>query len=192
MMRVAAAAAGFIAAFAWLVVASAHAEPSRARPGDGAVLNVPPTEVVLVMTQDMAREAGANAIDVFDARGNEVTTEDAKVDPTDRRRLSVALPANLPAGEYVVRWTTLSAEDGDTASGELRFRVDPLATPDPGREVLKESLLGGSPTTGPASAPALGSGGGTQGTGWVLAAALGAIGLVLGTGAGVLFSRRAE
>lgn len=179
-----------MAALAVVIVASAHAEPSRASPGDGAVLGAPPTEVVLVMTQEMVRRPGANAIDVFDGRGDEVTTEDAQVDANDRRRLSVALPSNLPAGEYLVRWRTLSADDGDAASGELRFKVDPGATPYPGREVLGESLLGGGPTVGTGALPRLESGGGDSGTGWILAAALGAIGLVLGTGAGVIVSRR--
>ncbi|WP_322818639.1 copper resistance protein CopC [Tepidiforma sp.] len=189
-MRFAAGAAALMAALAVVIVASAHAEPSRARPGDGAVLDAPPTEVVLVMTQDMVRRPGANAIDVFDGSGNEVTAEDAQVDANDRRRLSVALPPNLPPGEYLVRWRTLSADDGDAASGELRFRVDPGATPHPGREVLGESLLGGSPDVETGASPRLESGAGNGGTGWVLVAALGAIGLLLGIGAGVIVSRR--
>ncbi len=169
--------------------ALAHAEPRRATPGDGAVLNRPPAEVVLVMTQEMARQAGANEIRVFAAAGNEVTREAAVVDPNDRRRLSVALPRDLAPGDYVVHWKTLSAEDGDTASGELRFRYDPAAEPNPGREVLYEPLLGGAPTPAPAAAIPRG---GSEGTGWVLAAAVGALMLLVGIGAGVVFSRRGE
>lgn len=189
-MKLAAAIAAGLLALAAASAAFAHAEPSRATPGDGAVLNEPPTEVVLVMTQDMARQTGANDIKVFDAAGNEVTREAAVIDPNDRRRLSVALPADLAPGEYIVRWTTLSADDGDTASGELQFRYDPAAAPSPGREVLQESLLGGDPTPGPAVAAL--PRGEASGTGWVLAAAVGAVMLVVGVGAGVVFSRRGE
>ncbi|GIW17668.1 MAG: hypothetical protein KatS3mg064_0825 [Tepidiforma sp.] len=189
-MRLAAALFAGLLGLVWATAAFAHAEPSRARPGDGAVLNEPPTDVVLVMTQEMARQAGANDIKVFDAAGNEVTREPAVIDPNDRRRLSVALPAGLAPGDYVVRWTTLSAEDGDTASGELRFRYDPAAAPNPGREVLQESLLGGGPTQAPPAAAV--PWGEASGTGWVLAAAVGATMLILGVGAGVVFSRRGE
>ncbi|PFG74895.1 copper resistance CopC family protein [Tepidiforma thermophila] len=187
-MRWLAAAAGGLAALGWFAAAFAHAEPERATPGDGAVLNTPPGEIVLVMTQEMARQAGANDIDVLDAQGNEVTREPAVIDPADRRRLSVRLPADLPPGEYVVRWKTLSAEDGDTATGELRFRVDPSAAPERGRELLKESMLGGGPT--PAAVPPPAVTGGAGEVGWVLVAAVGAVLFVFGLGAGVVFSRR--
>ncbi|GIW13032.1 MAG: hypothetical protein KatS3mg062_0471 [Tepidiforma sp.] len=155
------------------------------------MLAAAPAEVVLVMTQEMARQAGANAIDVFDGAGNEVTVEEAQVDPVDRRRLTVRLPSSLPPGAYVVKWRTLSADDGDTATGELRFVIDPAATPSPGREVLQESLLG-EPSPGAAAGTAGRQriAGDDGGTGWVLAAALGAIGLVVGFGAGVVFSGR--
>ncbi len=188
-MRWLAAAAGGLAALGWFAAAFAHAEPERATPGDGSVLNTPPGEIVLVMTQEMARQAGANDIEVFDSQGTKVTREAAVLDPNDRRRLSVRLPADLPPGEYVVRWKTLSAEDGDTATGELRFRVDPSAAPSPGRELLKETLLGGGPTA-PAGVTSISAGGGSGEAGWVLVAAVGAVLFVLGLGAGVLFSRR--
>ncbi|GIW15225.1 MAG: hypothetical protein KatS3mg063_1078 [Tepidiforma sp.] len=190
-MRWLAAAAAGLAAVGWFAAAFAHAEPERASPGDGAVLNAPPAEVVLVMTQEMARQAGANDIDVYDAGGNEVTREPAVIDPNDRRRLSVRLPADLPPGEYTVRWRTLSADDGDTATGELRFRVDPAAAPSPGRELLKETLLGGGPAA-PAGVTGISAAGGSDEVSWVLVAAVGGGLFVVGLGAGVVLSRRGE
>lgn len=179
-----------VLAFGSAISAFAHAEPVRATPGDGAVLPQGPAEIVLEMSQDMVRQAGANAIEVYDAEGRAVATGPAEVDAANRRVLRLRLGgAPLPAGEYTVRWRTLSADDGDSAEGALRFRVDPVAPPSPGREVLKESLLGGAPTAA-SSPPATMRSGGDSGTGWVLAAAVGAGMLVVGFGAGVLLGRK--
>lgn len=182
-----------VLAFGSAISAFAHAEPVRATPGDGAVLPQGPAEIVLEMSQDMVRQAGANAIEVYDAEGRAVATGPAEVDATNRRVLRLRLSDEpLPAGEYTVRWRTLSADDGDSAEGALRFRVDPGAQPSPGREVLKESLLGGAaPIAAAASSPpATMRSSGDSGTGWVLAAAVGAGMLVVGFGAGVLFGRK--
>src|SRR3970040_1577768 len=83
--------------------ASGHSEPERVFPGSGAVLVEPPTEVVLVMTKEMLRQAGANDIDVGDAEGREVTEVAASIDNADRRRLSVPVPAAFPPGETPLR-----------------------------------------------------------------------------------------
>ena len=95
----AAAAAALVAA----TLVFAHAEPVRVSPGDGAVLNSPPLEIVFEMSQEMARQEGQNDIDVFDASGNEITTIAAVIDNANRRRLSVALPSGLEPGEFI--WT---------------------------------------------------------------------------------------
>src|SRR6185436_1659036 len=116
------------AALAVATVAFAHAEPATVSPGDGAVLNSSPATVVIEMSQEMTRREGANDIDVLDAAGTEVTTVAATVDNNDRKKLSVPLPANLPAGKYVVNWKTVSADDGDSANGQLSFTIDPTAT----------------------------------------------------------------
>lgn len=163
----------------------AHAEPARVSPGDGAVLNEPPLEVVFEMTQEMARQEGQNDIDVFDANGNEVTTIAAVIDNANRKVLSVPLPSALQPGEYTVEWKTLSAEDGDPDSGSTSFTFDPAAATVPGQEVLREDLLNPGEsdyeTTGPPDA-VIGSGGGEDGVTWVLVAAVGALMFVFGAG----------
>lgn len=141
-MRVIGPVASALLAIALVSSAMGHAEPQRVFPGVGAILVDRPAEVVLVMTQEMSREAGANDIDVFDDRGIEVTEVPASIDNADRRRLTVPLPASVAPGEYTVRWKTLSAEDGDTAEGSYRFTFDPTGTPSPGTEVVRDSLLG--------------------------------------------------
>jgi copper transport protein len=161
--------------------ASAHAEPAKVTPGDGAVLNTPPSQVEITMSQEMARSGGQNDIDVFDASGKEVTAVAAVIDNGDRRKLSVPLPSNLSPGTYTVRWKTLSADDGDAANGTLTFTYDPAQTPSPGRQDLRPDLLGNATVeTGSTSPPAAFGGGG--GTSWVLVAAVGVATFVLGSG----------
>jgi len=189
------AAAFLLAVLAVLTVANAwaHAEPATAKPGDGAVLTTAPGEVVLEMSQEMGRQAGLNDIDVFDAHGKEVTTVAAVVDNNDRKRLSVALPSQLPAGVYTVKWKTSSAEDGDPANGQLSFTVDPKATPSPGKEQLREDILGGGATPDTeADAPlsAIGVGADNAGVTWVLVVAVGVGMFVLGAGGTFLLIQR--
>lgn len=174
-------------------LAAAHAEPARATPGDKAVLNAAPSEIVFEMSQEMARQEGQNDIDVFDAAGNEVTTIAAVIDNNDRQRLSVVLPSGLNPGTYTARWKTLSAEDGDPATGETTFTYDPAATPSEGTVALRPDLLGGTTpeATGAAPAPAgLDLGGNDDGVTWVLVVAVGTAMLVLGAGATFVFVRR--
>jgi hypothetical protein len=75
----------------------------------------------------------------------------------------------------------VSAEDGDPDAGQYSFTFDPNGTADPGREVLKESVLTPSETETAAAAPVvIGEDGG--GTSWVLVAAVGIGMLALGSG----------
>jgi methionine-rich copper-binding protein CopC len=170
-------------------VALAHAEPARVKPGQDAVLNAAPLEIAIEMSQEMARQAGANDIVVQDASGKEVTTQPAVIDNANRRKLSVPLAAGLPPGTYTVRWRTLSADDGDTASGNYSFKIDPAATPSEGTEVVRADLLGvqtGQGTNSPAVSVSAGSGG----TSWVLLTAVAAGMFVLGAGTSFLLVQK--
>lgn len=161
-------------ALAVVVSAAAHAEPVKVNPGDGAVLNERPTGIEFQMSQELAREAGANDIDVFDADGTEVTVVAAVIDNANRTRLTVPLPADLPPGVYTVQWKTLSSEDGDPANGSIAFTYDPSAAPAAGKEVLREDLLGGnSGGSGATTAPVVDVGGDSTGLTWMLVAAVG-------------------
>lgn len=191
-------AATVLAALAIVVTAFAHAEPATLSPGDGAVLAKPPTEVVIEMTQEMARQGAANDIEVFDAAGNKVTTQAAAIDNADRKKITVPLPPNLLVGTYTVKWKTLSADDGDAANGQFTFTYDPAKPAVPGNTNPLAAALG---TTTPAAtnAPAAqanssdsgsasdGAGGGTS---WVLLASV-AVGMfVLGSGGTFLLVKK--
>lgn len=182
-MRLLGSVAAALLAIVLVSSALGHAEPERLFPGDGAVLVEPPNQVVLLMTQEMFREAGANDIDVFDAGGREVTEVEAIIDNADRRRLTVPLPASIPPGEYTVRWKTLSAEDGDTTDGTYSFTFDPEGTASPGTEVVRESLLNPTPQeAGDAQPSPLLSRRRDDGVSWVLVVAVGVGMFVIGAG----------
>jgi methionine-rich copper-binding protein CopC len=182
-MRIAASVAGGLIALFWVTAAFAHAEPVRVSPGDGAILASPPARIEMVMSQEMARQAGANAIQVFDVAGTEVTKESAVIDNLDRRKLSVALPTGLATGSYTVNWKTVSADDGDPAQGSISFTVDPTRTPSPGKEVLRESPLAPDGQNPAAVGSKLQT---NSGVSWVLVLAVVAGTAVIGGGAAFL------
>ena len=178
-------------ALAVVVSVAAHAESVKVKPGDGAVLNDRPTGIAFEMSQEMAREAGANDIDVFDADGNEVTAVAAVIDNANRTRLTVPLPADLLPGSYTVQWKTLSSEDGDPANGSIAFTYDPSATPADGKEVLREDLLGGNNAgSGATAAPVIDVGGDSAGLTWMLVAAVGVGMFAVGAGATFLLVQK--
>jgi len=202
MRLVAVFLAGAVLALLTVTAAFAHAEPNEVSPGDGAVLATPPKEIVFETTQDMARTANANNIVVLDAAGKQVTTQAATIDNTDRRKISVPLPADLPVGKYTVEWTTLSADDGDAASGTLTFTYDPSLTPTPGKTKLHTDIIDVSPTPQPSPPPSVtaapagnstsGGGGASTGVTWIVVVAVGAGMFALGGGSAFLFTRNAS
>ena len=199
----------FAAAVVTLVtvsVAFAHAEPATVNPGDGSVLSSPPTSVVIETVEDMARQAGANDIQVFDASGKQVTTAPAVISDSDRSNISVAIPPGLAVGTYTVKWKTLSANDGDSANGTLSFTYDPSKPASPGKVQLIAPLgttpaAGATTAEGSASAAPAGTatiapinalGDTTPGsTPWVLVAAVGVGMLAIGSGGTFLLLKKA-
>lgn len=188
--------------------AFAHAAPKTVSPGNGAVLSTPPTAVTIETVEDMARVAGANDIQVFDSSGKQVTTAPAVIKDTDRSNISVALPPGLAVGTYTVKWKTLSADDGDSASGTLSFTYDPSKPSSPGVVNLITPISGtaaatpAAATPSPAATPAQTTAtatvaavdtltNGTPGsTSWVLVIAVGVGMLALGSGGTFLLVKK--
>jgi methionine-rich copper-binding protein CopC len=180
------------AALALLATAFAHAEPAQVSPGLGANVTSPPSQVEIVMSQEMARREGANDIDVVDAAGTEVTRIAAVIDHGDLRKISVPLPSDLAPGAYTVKWKTLSSEDGDAEEGEYVFTYDPSEPANPGRTNLREEVPVETPTNGDGSAAPLpvSGGGDDDGMSWILVAAVGLAGMAVGSGATFLLVQR--
>jgi copper resistance protein C len=120
----------FLAALVALAAARsawAHAGYVRSAPGENAVVAEAPAQVEIWVSQDLFRRQGENWIRVTGPDGAEAHAGEAVIDDDDRRHMTVALAAGLPAGEYTVAWRTLSAEDGDNDEGSFTFTVDPQA-----------------------------------------------------------------
>ena len=169
-------------------VAEAHAEPERSNPAAGSVIPRSPDAVEIWFTQELFRRAGANTI-VVEGPSGRVNDGEAVIDGADREHLTVSLLPDLPAGEYTVSWTSLSAIDGDAAEGTFSFTIDPTA-PEPTAPAV-ESPTAATPTPGGGAGggdtPASGGGGdgsevaggdsdGTSFPTWVLVAAAAILG----------------
>ena len=134
------------ALLAWLSLsdASAHAAYESSTPAFAEVLDESPAEIAIRFTQELFRRAGANSLSLVQAdSGAEIALGTMEIGNEDRRVMRVAVAAELSAGRYLVRWTNLSAEDGDADSGSYPFYVgrDPTADETKTDRALATELL---------------------------------------------------
>lgn len=134
--------------------ALAHAEPESAVPPIDGSVEVAPPVLEIVFGQELAE---GTTVEVYGPDGRAVHAAPAEIDlnDPDRKRVTVQLFGNLPAGVYTVNWTTVSAEDGDTASGSYTFTVTvggSAAAP-----ASPEASPAASPEASPVASPAAGS-----------------------------------
>jgi methionine-rich copper-binding protein CopC len=108
-------------------VVRAHAGYVRSIPAADAVIAEAPETLQIWFSQELFRRQGENRIEVHAPDGQRIDLDDAAIDDDDRRLMAVSLPADLPPGQYSVRWRTLSSEDGHEGRGEFVFTVDPDA-----------------------------------------------------------------
>jgi copper resistance protein C len=104
--------------------ASAHAELESCEPPMGATVKSPPDRIVCTATESM--DAKRSWLQVFDSVGARVDTGASQVEVLDRDRRIISVPldaSRLGDGIYTIRWRTLSADDGDEASGEFKLTV---------------------------------------------------------------------
>lgn len=114
----------------------AHAELESATPGPGDKVLGSPTELIAQFSQDL--DASRTVLEVRDSAGTRLARGG---EPGDNpREFRLALP-DLAPGEYEVRWTSFSSEDGELARDSYTFTVLPEPSPSP------------SPTASPSSRP---------------------------------------
>jgi hypothetical protein len=96
-------------------------------------------------------DPAGSSIELRDAGGTVIAT--GGLDPANARRMVIADLPQLAAGEYEVRWTTLSSEDGELDRDTWTFTVTapPTDPPTPTPEPTPEPTA--SPTTS-ATSPA--------------------------------------
>ncbi|MCC6704646.1 MAG: copper resistance protein CopC [Thermomicrobiales bacterium] len=109
--------------------AIAHADLESSNPAAESVVEEAPAEVEVVFSSEV--QAGST-IEVFGPDGAPVHAGEAVLDlnDPDRRRATVALQPNLPAGVYTVNWMSAST-DGHNETGSFTFTVSAGATASP-------------------------------------------------------------
>lgn len=102
----------------------AHAEMKSCTPAINGTVETAPDKVVCTASESM--DPKGSSLAVFDAMGMQVDKKDSAVDLNDPDRVTISVSldtAMMKDGEYTVKWTTLSAADGDEAKGEFKFTV---------------------------------------------------------------------
>jgi methionine-rich copper-binding protein CopC len=156
-------AAGFVvavllAALALPLVALAHAELESASPADGAVLDSPPTEIVLTFTE--ALDPVKSHMELIGPDGTQVAA--GVVDPANEKSMRID-PPELAPGAYEIRSTAFAAHDGKLKREVLTFTISapsptPTATPTPApsASATPSPSPSASPSASPSPAPSAG------------------------------------
>lgn len=108
----------FAAALVVVPMAFAHAHPKVMLP---AADSTGPAPARIIVTFSEAVEAKFSSLSVTDENGTQINKEKSVADATDKKTLTLALPALAP-GEYLVHWVTV-APDGHKMTGEYKFTV---------------------------------------------------------------------
>ena len=101
-------------------VAEAHANLIRSEPPANSTLDASPDRITIWFSEPM--EAAFSEIQVLNATGARVDSQDSAVDANDLTIMSVSLPT-LPDGTYTVAWRNLSTIDGHSLRGAFTFSV---------------------------------------------------------------------
>ena len=91
--------------------AFAHAQLTKATPGAGGAVPMPPSEVTLNFSEKL--EGSFSTVMVRDAVGKRVDKGEAQVDKGDRTVMRIAVQP-LEAGIYIVEWRALTADTHKT------------------------------------------------------------------------------
>lgn len=107
---------GFLLVGGQLPQAVGHASLVSSSPDDGALLDSPPSEVVLTFSE-RPLESTVNVV-VRESNSNEVITSSAV--ETSGQKVRISWPADTPGGNYVVAYRVVSA-DGHPIDGTIDF-----------------------------------------------------------------------
>jgi len=100
-------------------IAFAHGKLESAEPAAGSTVDAPAAPLRLTFNEDL--EPAFSIVSVADAGGTPVTKEKAKVDASNPRVLTVAVP-KLSPGSYAVHWAVMT-HDGHKVKGDYKFAV---------------------------------------------------------------------
>ena len=161
----------------------AHAKVYKAIPAIGSTVSQAPTTVTVFTLENINPNPSKSNLFVYSPAGDLISQGNAKVSLTNPREMSITIKpdsANLK-GVYVVRWITVSAEDGDPDQGAFVFTVNAAAVASATPTTTRS--LGTTPSTTTSSS------GGTPI--WV-PILVGVLALLVGLGGGLALGRRSS
>ncbi len=164
----------------------AHAKVNKAIPAIGSTISQAPTTVTVFTLENMAPGPSKSNLFVYSPVGDLISQGNATVSLTNPKEMSITIKpdtANLN-GVYVVRWITVSAEDGDPDQGAFVFTVNAAAVASPTAAPTTSTSQGTTPTTSTTN-----SSGGTPV--WV-PILVGVLALLVGLGGGLGLGRRSS
>ncbi len=149
----------------------AHAKVYKAIPAIGSTIAQAPTTVTVFTLENINPDPKKSNLFVYAPTGELISQGNAQVSLQDPKQMSITIKPN-GNGIYVVRWITVSAEDGDPDEGAFVFTVKSGA-------VARTTTPAAATTTPAASGVAL----------WV-PILVGVLALLVGLGAGFVLGRR--
>ncbi len=105
----------------------AHAKVDSATPGIGATVSTAPTTISVHTAENMKPGAQFSNLFVYGPSGELISQGDAKIPLSKPNEMSVAIKPEKD-GVYVVRWISVSSDDGDPDQGAFTFTVKSGAT----------------------------------------------------------------
>ena len=166
-------------------VIPAHAKVNKAIPAIGSTVAQAPTSVTVFTLENINPNPTKSNLFVYSPAGDLISQGNAQVSLQNPREMSIKItpdPKNLN-GIYVVRWITVSAEDGDPDQGAFVFTVAASAAATPTAAPTRST----NQTTPPPSNTASPGSGGTPV--WV-PIVVGIVALLIGLGGGLGLGRR--
>src|SRR5438874_3235837 len=127
----------------------AHAKVNKAIPAIGSTVSQAPTSVTVFTLENINPNPSKSNLFVYSPAGDLISQGNAKVSLTNPREMSITVKpdkANLN-GVYVVRWITVSAEDGDPDQGAFVFTVNTGAVTSPTLAATTTTSTASSTTT---------------------------------------------
>lgn len=148
---IAAVAAAIVLSLLVAPAALGHAELVSASPGPDETVEMSPAELVTRFSQDL--DPSRTRLEVRSAGGERVANGGEP--GATKRQFLLRLP-DLAPGDYEVRWTSFSSEDGELARGSYTFTVGgaPTPSPTPAASPTPSASSEPSPTPGPTSTTA--------------------------------------
>lgn len=106
--------------------ASAHAKVLSATPGIGSVIATAPTKISVTTAENMNPDPKKSNLFVYGPAGDLISQGSATISLNNPKEMSIPIKAS-GNGVYVVRWITVSSDDGDPDEGAFVFTVNPNA-----------------------------------------------------------------